>query len=88
MTITFADIPKGITALVGGGGKTSLLYWLGEQLGQSSRVLLTTSTHIGELVNRPACCLLLNPSLDEIRAAFKRNVVLAGVQCAIASSPL
>lgn len=39
---------KGITALVGGGGKTSLLYRLGQEFARRNRpVILTTTTRIG-----------------------------------------
>lgn len=39
-------IHTGITAIIGGGGKTTLLYALGEELSKVGRVLLTTTTHI------------------------------------------
>lgn len=40
------SIGRGITALIGGGGKTTLLYTLAEELRGRGRVLLCTSTHI------------------------------------------
>ena len=40
------EVEKGITALVGGGGKTTLMYTLAEELRQRGTVLVTTSTHI------------------------------------------
>lgn len=39
-------IRPGITALIGSGGKTTLLYALGEELRQQGRVLLCTTTRI------------------------------------------
>ncbi|MDD4310903.1 MAG: selenium cofactor biosynthesis protein YqeC [Eubacteriales bacterium] len=41
------DPPRGITALVGGGGKTTLMLRLARELSQSgARVIVTTTTHI------------------------------------------
>lgn len=41
------DVPQGITALVGGGGKTSLMLRLAQELAKSgARVIVTTTTHI------------------------------------------
>jgi len=41
------DLPRGITALVGGGGKTTLLLRLARELAQSgARVIVSTTTHI------------------------------------------
>jgi probable selenium-dependent hydroxylase accessory protein YqeC len=45
------DIPqkKGITSIVGGGGKTSLMYRLGAEYAAAGKsVILTTTTHIGD----------------------------------------
>ncbi len=39
-------IGRGVTALIGGGGKTTLLYALAEELRRKGRVILCTSTHI------------------------------------------
>ncbi|MDG2427005.1 MAG: selenium cofactor biosynthesis protein YqeC [Acidimicrobiales bacterium] len=58
--------PGRITALVGGGGKTTLLHALGTHLG--SRVVLTTTTQmaIHEVGNAR---LLVGPSPEEVAAA-------------------
>jgi probable selenium-dependent hydroxylase accessory protein YqeC len=40
------NIQSGITAIIGGGGKTTLLRVLGEELAKSHSVLLTTTTKI------------------------------------------
>ena len=40
------NIGRGVTALIGGGGKTTLLYTLTEELRKKGTVLLCTSTHI------------------------------------------
>lgn len=42
----FFEIKPGVTALIGGGGKTSTMYALAEELRQSASVVLSTSTHI------------------------------------------
>ena len=39
-------IGKGLTAVMGSGGKTSLLYELAEELRPYGTVLLATTTHI------------------------------------------
>lgn len=39
------NIGRGVTALIGGGGKTTLLYTLTEELRKKGTVLLCTSTH-------------------------------------------
>ena len=41
---TLLEIRPGMTAVIGGGGKTTLLRTLGEELAQHSRVLLCTTT--------------------------------------------
>ena len=41
------DVPRGITALVGGGGKTTLMLRLARELTEGgARVIVTTTTHI------------------------------------------
>ena len=68
------DVPKGITALVGGGGKTTLMLRLARELSQTgARVIVTTTTNIfppeGIPVGNPpnaqavARALLLEPLL-------------------------
>ena len=42
----FFDIEPGITALIGGGGKTSTMYALAEELRKNGSVIVCTSTHI------------------------------------------
>ena len=42
----FFDIKPGITALIGGGGKTSTMYALAEELRKKGSVIICTSTHI------------------------------------------
>lgn len=42
----FFEIKPGITALIGGGGKTSTMYALAEELREKGSVIICTSTHI------------------------------------------
>ena len=49
-------IEKGVTAIIGSGGKTSLMYALAEELGQNGRVIVCTTTHI--LKPQTVPCLL------------------------------
>lgn len=43
---TLLAIPRGLTAIIGSGGKTSLMYTLAEELRPLGTVLVTTTTHI------------------------------------------
>ena len=43
---SFFGLEKGITALIGGGGKTSTMYFLAEELRKAGSVIVCTSTHI------------------------------------------
>lgn len=64
------NIPKGITAIIGGGGKTTLMLTLARELAQASTVIVTTSTKI----LRPEDCeTLLEPSREELLAALAKN---------------
>lgn len=66
-------IQRGITAIIGGGGKTTLMEKLGEELACSGRVILGTSTRIYP----PQCCTtLLDPSVEEIAGALEREGLL------------
>ena len=76
MKITpFLNIGCGITAIVGAGGKTTLMYTLAEELRTGGSVLIATSTHIRcpepyETVTEPDAAA--------VRAALARH----GVVCA------
>lgn len=39
-------IDRGVTAIIGSGGKTTLMYALAQELSQFGRVIVTTTTHI------------------------------------------
>lgn len=69
-------VRPGVTAVIGSGGKTTLLRVLAE--GLPGTVLLCTSTHIFPFPDVP---LLENPERETLRAAFaKRRVICAGVR--------
>ncbi len=40
------ELDRGVTAVIGGGGKTTMLYTLARELAGSARVILCTTTHI------------------------------------------
>lgn len=72
------DIRPGVTAVTGGGGKTTLLRTLGEELAaEGSRVLLCTTTKIFPFEDLPN---LLNPSEEALAEALSsRRLACAGV---------
>lgn len=62
-------IGRGVTALIGGGGKTTLLYTLAEELRKSGSVVLCTSAHIRVPEQYP----LVTGGADELRAALTQH---------------
>ena len=67
------EIKKGVTSIIGSGGKTTLMYVLAGELSKSGRVIVTTTTKI----YRPEHIITLeNPSLEDIRSAFENNAVI------------
>ena len=67
-------VGRGVTAVMGSGGKTSLLYQLAEELRPCGTVLLATTTHI----MRPDWCPFA-ATAAELRAGFTHSpVVCAG----------
>lgn len=67
------NIRPGVTAIIGGGGKTTLLYTLGEELSKVGRVILTTTTHIFVPTH---CPVLTNASEEAIQQALTRTPLL------------
>ena len=57
----FFGIQPGVTALIGGGGKTSTMYALAEELKRRGSVILCTSTHIMIPPHVPYCKTIDNP---------------------------
>lgn len=71
------DIRPGVTAVIGGGGKTTLLRTLGEELAAAgNRVLLCTTTKIFPFAGLEN---LLDPTEEELAAALEgHGLVCAG----------
>ena len=69
-------IEKGITAVIGGGGKTTLTHVLARELAPQGKVIVTTSTKIWP---PQEISYLLEPTESEITAALeKENVICVG----------
>ena len=63
------DIRPGVTAVLGGGGKTTLLRTLGEELAQGGRVLLCTTTKIYPFPDLP--CARTAEELDDLARRYR-----------------
>ncbi len=72
--LPFLAVPKGITAIIGGGGKTTLMTTLAEELKEKGTVVFCTSTHIRIPEDYP----LITGEADAIREGISRG----GVVCA------
>ena len=71
-------IEKGVTAVIGSGGKSTLLHTLAREL--NGRVLLCTSTHFLAYADLPT---VTNPTADKLRQALAEHpVVCAGRETA------
>lgn len=67
------DIKPGVTALIGGGGKTTLMYTLARELSETGTVIICTSTKIYEPDDIPA---ITDNSVEEIKLALDRHRVI------------
>ena len=66
------QIPRGITCLIGGGGKTTALALLGRELSRRGTVILCTTTHI-----RPVAGFPLAPNSESgLRKTLARHSAL------------
>jgi probable selenium-dependent hydroxylase accessory protein YqeC len=64
-----------VISLVGGGGKTSLMFALGDELSARRRgILLTTTTKIWEPVPSPSFALFLSQQLSEMKKWIVKNL--------------
>ena len=72
-------IQKGVTAIIGSGGKTTLLRTLADEL--PGRVLLCTSTHFQGYADLPT---VLDPTEEALRGALTRYPIV----CAAGRSPI
>ena len=68
------DVRSGVTAIIGGGGKTTLMECLAAELAAQARVIVCTTTHIYPEQTMPC---LISPTEAEVRAALAR----AGCVC-------
>lgn len=68
------DVRPGVTAVIGGGGKTTLLRTLGEELSREASVLLCTTTKIFPFPEIP--CAKTPQELETLRA--KHRLLCAG----------
>ncbi|WP_161566630.1 selenium cofactor biosynthesis protein YqeC [Senegalimassilia faecalis] len=69
-------IQRGLTAIIGSGGKSTLLRALAEELSRDARVIVATSTkmHVPDW-----CPVVLGASLDDVRMALcEASIVCAG----------
>lgn len=70
-TISFLlGIQRGITAIIGSGGKTTLMLALARELSQKDRVIVSTSTHIYPPNGMP---VLSGSCEEEIRQALRTH---------------
>lgn len=60
-------VTRGVTAIIGSGGKTTLMYTLARELSRDARVIVCTTTHIFPPNDMPC---LLSPTEREIRTAL------------------
>ena len=67
------QIGRGVTALIGGGGKTTLMYTLAEELKSRGKVIICTSTKIKLPEQYPT---LFGASEDDVRAALTAHNIL------------
>lgn len=67
------NIQPGITAIIGGGGKTTLLQTLGEELSREHSVLLTTTTKI-----MPFDDIVWADTLEQLEKLKKTHLLLCG----------
>ena len=67
------QIGRGVTALIGGGGKTTLMYALAEELKARGNVVICTSTAI---LPPDAYAVLLNENASAVRDALAKERIL------------
>lgn len=67
------QIPRGVTAFVGGGGKTTAIARLAKELSAFGRVLVATTTRIYP----PGFPILIDPDEDVLHEAFRCHAIIA-----------
>lgn len=72
-------VEPGLTAIIGGGGKTTLLYALAKECAAQAKVIVCTTTHIFPPEHMPCLC---TDDEAQIRAALeKTNCLCLGTRC-------
>lgn len=71
--LSVLPIPRGITAIIGGGGKTTLMMTLARELSVNHRVIVTTTTRI---YPPSECPVLLSPTKQDIQKAFQKHTLI------------
>lgn len=66
-------VERGITALIGSGGKTTAMYLLAEELSRRGTVICTTSTHI---LVPSHLHTLVDPTPEDLSSALAENSVV------------
>ena len=69
------EIRRGVTALIGSGGKTTMLYTLAEELQRRGRVLCCTTTHIRPPTHLP---VLTDPTAAQLAQGAALPCLCAG----------
>ena len=70
------NIKRGLTSIIGSGGKTSLMYALAEELSAESRVIVCTTAKIYAPEH---IITLYDPSEEEIkRSLYKNGLICVG----------
>ena len=69
----YLHIQPGLTAIIGGGGKTTLLRVLANGLSAHARVIVATST---KMMTPDWCPALIDPSLGEVQVALSGSPVV------------
>ena len=64
------QVKPGVTAIIGGGGKTTLMERLAAELSREARVIVCTTTHI--LPEKTMPCLV-SPTQTEIATALEQS---------------
>jgi len=70
MLTDILEIKKGVTTVIGSGGKTSLMYKLAEELSENSKVIVCTTTQIFKPEH---IITLISPNEEEIKKALENN---------------
>ena len=76
---SFLGVEPGLTAIIGGGGKTTLMYMLAEELKPGGRVIICTSTRIFKPGNIPVYSGNDEAALE--KELLRSSVICVGAVC-------